>query len=154
MTFINNFIFFSDKWAEHHNKIKELLKHMYMKCFTDNFGWCSAHLKKLKIKNYLTNVKLTAAHQYWGAPQCHAGLIIQPTNKYCIWLLFELVYLAHAGDAEPTGGGGEHGGLEGLQPVVGGAAQGVEGGQVSRGPAVPEQHRLVHFLHYESKLWI
>ena len=57
-------IFFSDKLAEHHKKIKELLKHMYMKRFTENLGWCSAHLKKLKIKKNQTNVKLTAAHQY------------------------------------------------------------------------------------------
>ena len=64
-TFFNYiFIYVSDKWAEHHKKIKELLKHMYMKCFTENLGWCSAHLKKLKIKKNRKNLKLTAAHQY------------------------------------------------------------------------------------------
>ena len=29
---------------------KKLLKHMYMKCFTENFGRCSAHLQKLQNK--------------------------------------------------------------------------------------------------------
>ena len=40
-----------------------------MKCLTENFGRCSAHLDSYKKKK-MKNLKLTAAHQNWGASQC------------------------------------------------------------------------------------
>ena len=43
MTFIYIFFCFSDKWAEQDKKIKELLKHMYLQCFSEILGSCSAH---------------------------------------------------------------------------------------------------------------
>ena len=64
MTFIYNFICFSDKWAEQDKKIKELLKHMYLQCFPEILGFCSAHSFCYFFKKNLKNVKLTAAHQY------------------------------------------------------------------------------------------
>ena len=64
MTFIYNFICFSDKWAEQDKKIKELLKHMYLQCFSEILGFCSAHSFCYFFKKNQKNVKLTAAHQY------------------------------------------------------------------------------------------
>ena len=45
---------------------------MYMKCITEKFGRALPICKSYKIKKIKKNVKLTAAHQYWGAPQCSA----------------------------------------------------------------------------------
>ena len=61
---------------------------MYRKRFTENLGWCSAHLKKLKIKKNQNNLKLTAAHQYRGAPQYFvANLVITLVSDQCDELL-------------------------------------------------------------------
>ena len=96
------FFFFSflDKWAGHPKKIKDLLKHMYMKCFTDNFGWCSSHLKKILNKENQTNVKLPAAHQYGGAPQC-CGALVLAASFVCSFH----VATVDMGPAQPWGSG-------------------------------------------------
>ena len=48
-----------------------------MKCFTENFGRCFAHLQELQNKEKSENVKLTAAHQYHsamtGQEEAHPG---------------------------------------------------------------------------------
>ena len=43
---------------------------MYLQCFSETLGFCSAHSFCYFFKKNQKNVKLTAAHQYGGAPQC------------------------------------------------------------------------------------
>ena len=58
-------------------KLKELLKHMNMKCFTENFGRCSAHLQKVQNKEKSEKCEINCRPSVLRSPTVHRGLALR-----------------------------------------------------------------------------
>ena len=70
-----HFFLFLRQMGRAAQKNKKIIKtYVFAMFFSEILGLCSAHSFCYFFKKNQKNVKLTVAHQYWGAPQCTALL--------------------------------------------------------------------------------
>ena len=69
-TFYLHFFLFLGQMGRAGQKNKRIIKTYVFAMFSEILGSCPAHSFFYFFKKNQKNVKLTAAHQYWGAPQC------------------------------------------------------------------------------------
>ena len=79
-TFYLHFFLFLGQMGRAGQKNKRIIKTYVFAMFSEILGSCPAHSFFYFFKKNQKNVKLTAAHQYWGAPQCMGSRPIPRVN--------------------------------------------------------------------------
>ena len=89
--FYLHFFLFLGQMGRAGQKNKRIIKTYVFAMFSEILGSCPAHSFFYFFKKNQKNVKLTAAHQYWGAPQCIGSrltLCTPFTSHFCILNFF------------------------------------------------------------------
>ena len=104
-TFYLHFFLFLGQMGRAGQKNKRIIKTYVFAMFSEILGSCPAHSFFYFFKKNQKNVKLTTAHQYWGAPQCNVSVHIVTNERFvlnklwcflhligkCFWMLCNIV---------------------------------------------------------------